>query len=624
MVPPPCAIDADCPEGLHCVEGQCMMPPPCAIDEDCPEGLSCVEGQCVMVPPPCAIDADCPENQICEEGICVEAPQNSCALSIPIDHFGRYFGDTRGTLTEQRGSCAGNGPEQVFSLSVDEPIMLCINTVQTNFDTVLYARTDCMDPNSEIVCNDDDDRFETRSAIEINAEVGVEYSIFMDGYSRGGEFIMDVTPGSCEVICGNNDMCGEGQVCIESQCRQSRCAHHEECPEGSLCGGVCAEGQACEEIPIPLDHFGIYEGSTIAAPDVLDGACHGNGPEQVFTLSSDISELYCLHTAGSSYDTVLHVLQDCADPQSQVICNDDGSPLGTRSFIELEVEAGLLYFIYMDGYSGGGDYLLHLLPGACEGICDSNEDCADGMLCQNFQCIVPECLENTDCPEGLLCAEGACVVPGCEVNEQCAEGHFCIEGFCQEIACESLEDCPEGFACNGGLCAIPECVEDLNCGEGMRCFEGFCQDLRCEVNADCPGGLVCNGGLCIEPPVWSCERPHLIPGPGSYEGEIVGQDSLHRGCAGNGPEDVYVIPPAGMAGIFCLDTFGSGYDTVLYARAACEDPNSQLICDDDTGGRQSQIQLNVEMGRPYFVFVDAYNAGVSGGYILNVNPGPCF
>lgn len=67
--PPECAVDADCGEGAHCIEGCCVAPDDCHLDSDCQSGQRCVEGTCVI--DTCAINDDCPSGEICADGTCV-------------------------------------------------------------------------------------------------------------------------------------------------------------------------------------------------------------------------------------------------------------------------------------------------------------------------------------------------------------------------------------------------------------------------------------------------------------------------------------------------------------------------------------------------------------------------
>ena len=46
--PVDCSTTADCPEGMVCVDGKCLIP--CGVDSDCPPGMICMNGYCVPIP----------------------------------------------------------------------------------------------------------------------------------------------------------------------------------------------------------------------------------------------------------------------------------------------------------------------------------------------------------------------------------------------------------------------------------------------------------------------------------------------------------------------------------------------------------------------------------------------
>lgn len=103
----PCTVNADCPVGQVCEEGECENEEAeevaCTVNADCPVGQVCENGECehqeeiactvtADCPPPlvcdngecenpeaeehrdagvaCTVDADCPVGQVCHEGEC--------------------------------------------------------------------------------------------------------------------------------------------------------------------------------------------------------------------------------------------------------------------------------------------------------------------------------------------------------------------------------------------------------------------------------------------------------------------------------------------------------------------------------------------------------------------------
>lgn len=74
-------VTVDSYEGVLCTVVKEVIPPECAIDADCPEGYACVAGKCVLIPPECTIDADCPEGYLCVAGKCV--PEEEVEKKFP-------------------------------------------------------------------------------------------------------------------------------------------------------------------------------------------------------------------------------------------------------------------------------------------------------------------------------------------------------------------------------------------------------------------------------------------------------------------------------------------------------------------------------------------------------------
>jgi hypothetical protein len=114
------------------------------------------------------------------------------------------------------------------------------------------------------------------------------------------------------------------------------------------------------------------------------------------------------------------------------------------------------------------------------------------------------------------------------------------------------------------------------------------------------------------------------------EGVTGNSDDLadnHSGScqANDGGEAVYRFL-ARADGVWCLDTRGSDYDTVLHVRAArCGDPEAEVVCQDDIdypGNLQSEVALTTTAGMIYYVFVDSFLER-SGAYVVNVSRGPC-
>ena len=191
------------------------------------------------------------------------------------------------------------------------------------------------------------------------------------------------------------------------------------------------------------------------------------------------------------------------------------------------------------------------------------------------------------------------------------------------------------FLLDTWLCAEPTgCVDDDDCDDDFICVAGECIEepinTGCVDNSDCPYGQVCEYGECVTPQISpvrdACREPHAdVTRPVSIRGNSGRNLGTHEGtCGGPGAEDVVVFTPE-ESGVYCLDTRGSRFDTVLHVREArCGSSRSEIGCaTSQQHGRERFAQMEIElMDGPYFIFVDSAVRG-GGDWILTINEGPC-
>jgi len=87
-------------EGLEQPEG-------CTSDADCPEGLTCLDGACVDTQVYCRTDADCPAGMLCAEGLCVVPEGPGAAGDLCAPALGCQAGLECLLFDETHGYCAG-------------------------------------------------------------------------------------------------------------------------------------------------------------------------------------------------------------------------------------------------------------------------------------------------------------------------------------------------------------------------------------------------------------------------------------------------------------------------------------------------------------------------------------
>lgn len=127
-----------------------------------------------------------------------------------------------------------------------------------------------------------------------------------------------------------------------------------------------------------------------------------------------------------------------------------------------------------------------------DGACDSDRDCAYGLICRGAPVGQPgprtcvyetfgSCSTPQDCLAGHVCRDGGCSVE-CVASSQCKAGRHCVVGECrlidEERPCRNVSDCAADEECIASVCRPSlrmRCFKDLDCGGGERCVDGRCR-----------------------------------------------------------------------------------------------------------------------------------------------------
>ena len=265
------------------------------------------------------MDENCPEGEVCRDGACAGTPAPNAACEperiIQLAGFGRYTGDTTGRPYGLAATCsetdqAPSGP----SNPIRRRYTGLRHHTGSAFDTVLSVRRAC--ENQEISCNDDLAEQEiVQSKLQFDAVAGTPYFIVVDGWNlsapKSGEYVLSINQGRCADAL-------------------------ELCAENNTCPGTCRE-------PIVIASEGEWEVDTTDAATSIDQTSCTNavGPEAVFQLTDGLSRhpVFVVGT-DASYDTAISVRNGCADPNSEVACNDDVNDARLSAQVEYFVERG--------------------------------------------------------------------------------------------------------------------------------------------------------------------------------------------------------------------------------------------------------------------------------------------
>ncbi|KAK5972004.1 hypothetical protein GCK32_006361, partial [Trichostrongylus colubriformis] len=533
-----------CPNGWLIIEGKCVrvtndirMKPvqrkECDIDANCPAGHHCVDGECVChgdsshcsqkipktIEVSCREDAQCPEHAVCADGLCVCKDKYSMINNLCAPRDMTKWQIVKGSKTVKDIS--------LTSTERSAPGTFCMDTNYCAMGSV------CLE--NRCVCG-----------------FG---SIAKDGScvpAAGNLGIGD--------RCSDTFKCRDGLVCVLEKCM---------CPDDNLtCDGICIQPGPRPTLPpssaypypslqqtyqpsgvqygnqgqLPQPTSGNHgtmqnvQGRKIAAgancgpfdtcvgsATCVDGLCvcpsgmhpspQGRCEPSAITTSPSTSSAYILSPGTPTY---ARPGQKCANGEICVA----GSNCNEKGICACPAEKPVLQG---DECVPAPQYRSVATPGES---CDQNTVCTEESSCQSGQCR---------CKYGFIAVSGHCValpVPttpamknvvlakpldSCDNGEQCEGGSSCDEdtGVCM---------CPPGHIVFGVQCQLPptsnqagmtplsssiyptpshtqsvtsqpshfqpsanECKDDTNCGENKVCVMGRCK---------CKPGFVDHDGVC--------------------------------------------------------------------------------------------------------------------------------
>lgn len=169
--------------------------------------------------------------------------------------------------------------------------------------------------------------------------------------------------------------------------------------------------------------------------------------------------------------------------------------------------------------------------------------------------------------------------------------------------------------CGDDLVDAPEICDGNNLNGQSCVFQGFGGGGVLACAADC---ATFDTTGCIEGPYPCSDESVGVTGAAVTSGNTSNgnDDDLGMSCGGGDGNDRVVTFTAPAVGMYTFDTFGSAYDTKLALFADC---TSELYCNDDTNGLQSQLSLNMGAGQDVLVVIDGFD-GASGAWVLNITP----
>ena len=210
-------------------------------------------------------------------------------------------------------------------------------------------------------------------------------------------------PGTGGSACTYDFECDSGEVCEDGRCTSdddfcfvdADCPSGFECqtlicvPEGSTPGGG-TDVNFCTEVET-LSGDSAVEGSTQGRSDSYRPSCaygSSEAPDLIYQWQPTRSGTYTLDTNGSSFDTILAVLDDCGTLGVELDCDDDDGD-STRSSITIEANAFQTYYVVISGYfsTASGSTVLNIVSDAVMmPDCTLDSDCSGAEVCRSGRC----------------------------------------------------------------------------------------------------------------------------------------------------------------------------------------------------------------------------------------------
>ncbi len=294
-----------------------------------------------------------------------------------------------------------------------------------------------------------------------------------------------------------------------------------------------------------------------------------------------------------------------SDPCPTLPDNDDcinATPIG--EVVDLAFDTT---FATYDGpgqcvFSGGN--IWYCYTATCTGyatisLCGSSFDTKlavyDGCSCDTFTMI--------DCNDDSCGLQSELTIPVVAGNTYLIE----IGGFAGDVGPGVLNiTCGQGPT--GACCVGADCIGDLTEAEcaaagGVWYSTETCATFQCPIP---PENDLCANAICVEDGV-----------------SVTGNNGLATGsdissCGYNDFADVWYTYTPTVDGDVTVSLCGSAFDTTLAIYDACD--GTELACNDDSCGLQSEIIMPMTAGTTYYIRVAGYN-GATGDFTLLVTGG---
>ena len=508
----------------------------------------------------------------------------SCAETLALEFGQPQSGDTTGAINQVEAPCAsGNAPERIYRLEVEERAQVSV-TVQSTFDGALFITRECGQVASTLACNDDALPNDTsQSRIDTTLEPGTYY-VVVDGYG---------------------DAAGAYQ--IEASMTRLR-------PLAEVCGDA-----ATLSVGQPAS------GSTQGAADYFQATCADGArmPDRVYRLNVPQRSRMRLRQQ-TDHDGALYVRSTCADPTTELACNDDFRDT-QGSLVTAIVDAGT-YYVVADGFGSGGqvatgNYTLAAELAPEQGGGAQADDCGSAVPLEPGDQSI-DTFEAVDDLAGSCGGQGAADIVRTLVVRARSRVVVRVRDSEFDGVVYVRRTCANGdteVACVEVPISAPRTREAafdqvLDPGTYSVVFDGKRPDSfgAAQVSLEVRD-LVAMQRTCQQAPLLRSGR--------TINGTTAGEsDDFQASCAegARSGDQVYRLRVARRSAVRIDLT--TDYDGALHLRRDCADLSTEVACNDDIdqNNRASRIEQTLDPGM-YYVVVDGFSQGSEGTFSLQVD-----
>jgi hypothetical protein len=633
-----CEIDEDCNDHVDCTvdscsNGTCFNTPD---DEYCDDGLECngmevcnAEDGCL----PGEIFRGCDDGNPCTMDICVEGPPGEAphCESQPLDR------DRDGHLDIhcEGGDDCNDLSDRVYpgarEFCFDNLDNDCDGKVDFNDEECTLSNDTCATPR-DLAVGTMDEGFtfgaagDIDSSCDVSSWPDVAFSFTLDAPSDvrlavTGRDDFNPVYVALQTECGvygSTLYCGSGQPFMYCEKGMEAGTYYlvvSSWVEGAFDirldaeePGPPPEGDSCSNA-IRITGDGHWEGDLLCMEDDLAFQCisWAHYKDMVFTFSLDEMQDVLVRASAILFAPYVTLYGECSSPSPAIVC-DSGYPFERRA---TRLEPGN-YTIGVESYTPGEFALdVSFLPPSAP---PENETCADAV----------DVSTGGTFPGSLLAAAD-------DYDSTCTWA--CLDVFYTFTLAETKD---VHLAARGIGTFDPYLVLMRECGNPSS--EIWCHSLAPAdlylrslpagdywIAVEAPYGGEFNLDVAFLPPTSACDGITVIDTSTSISDTTTGRpDDFESTCGGyaRSPDRPYLLRLAAASDVTAEIT-AAPFDTVLHMRTACEDPSSQVVCDDDGAGFPlSRFHLAALAAGDYILIVDGYGSGSYGDYTLAVTITP--